>query len=289
MLSWQFTNESASAQANRLEARRKPALRRGLRYAVMGLFDGDASLSAAGVAFYAFLSLFPAIAAGYALFTLVTSPQFLIDSFDRVAPAMPSEIRQMVVDQLAALPTESNAAELSFWVSAGIALWSGSRGINSLLLALTRAGGEEPKRGFLAALWLAVLFTLAAFLLLIVVGAGAAIVPTVLNYLPLGAEREALISALRWPALFLVLVVAHMALFRFGAEHPRRRRHRIWPGAIVASLLWVVGSGALTFYFHNIARYDAVFGSIAGVAIVMFWLYMLTQFTLFGARFNAKA
>ncbi|MCU0831100.1 MAG: YihY/virulence factor BrkB family protein [Rhizobiaceae bacterium] len=274
------------AQDDRFHPLRR--FRRALTHAFAMLFEADASLRAAGVAFYGFLAIFPALAAGVALFSLFVSPLTIIEGVDRIAPALPGELRDMVSMRLTSLLYGPKAAGIGLAVSVALALWSASRGVDSLIQALTLTHGLRPRRGFIHSLLRALAFTLGAFLLVAVLLAALAILPLAVALLPHGAELQGLLDRFSWPALAALNFAAHVILFRYGPETRSERVQPVWPGAAVATVLWMAGSAALTFYFHTIARYDALFGSLAGVAIVMFWLYMMTLFTLFGARVNAR-
>ncbi len=261
---------------------------RGFKHAVYDVFDAESSLRAAGVAFYAFLSLFPAMAAGLALFSLFLSPQDILNGVDLAAPALPPELQTLVTSRLIALLYGPKAAGLSLAISIAIALWSGSRGINSILHALTLTGGMTPRRSFLMSFAWCMLFTFGAFFLVAVLLAGLAILPLAVALVPHGQELKTVLALFSWPTLVGLNFAAHLVLFRFGPERRPNRPVTVWPGAIIATGLWTLGSVMLTLYFQKIAAYDALFGSLAGVAIVMFWFYAMTLFTLFGAKLNSR-
>ena len=261
---------------------------RGLKHAFYDLFDAEASLRAAGVAFYAFLSLFPAMAAGLALFTLFFAPEDILKGVNVVAPALPPELQTMVTNRLVTLLYGPKAAGLSLALSIAIAIWSGSRGINSILHALTLTGGMTPRRSVLKSFGFTMLFTFGAFLLVAVLLAGLAVLPLAVELVPHGEQLKSILALFSWPALVGFNFAAHLVLFRFGPERRPNRPVTVWPGAIVATGLWTLGSVLLTLYFQKIAAYDALFGSLAGVAIVMFWFYAMTLFTLFGAKLNSR-
>ncbi|MGL4406697.1 MAG: YihY/virulence factor BrkB family protein [Notoacmeibacter sp.] len=261
---------------------------RGLKHAFYDVFDAEASLRAAGVAFYAFLSLFPAMAAGLALFSLFFSAEDILMGVNVVAPALPPELQTMVTNRLVTLLYGPKAAGVSLALSIGIAIWSGSRGVNSILHALTLTGGMTPRRSILMAFAYSMLFTFGAFLLVAVLLAGLAVLPLAVAIVPHGEDLKAILALFSWPALVGFNFAAHLVLFRFGPERRPNRTITVWPGAIVATGLWTLGSVLLTLYFQKIAAYDALFGSLAGVAIVMFWFYAMTLFTLFGAKLNSR-
>jgi membrane protein len=261
---------------------------RGLKHAFYDVFDAEASLRAAGVAFYAFLSLFPAMAAGLALFSLFFAPEDILKAVNLIAPALPPELQTMVTNRLVTLLYGPKAAGLSLALSVGVALWSGSRGINSILHALTLTGGMTPRRSVLMSLAWCMLFTLGAFMLVGVLLAGLAVLPLAAALIPHGDDFKSILALFSWPALVGLNYAAHLVLFRFGPERRAHMNVTVWPGAIVSTGLWTAGSVLLTLYFQTFATYDALFGSLAGVAIVMFWFYAMTLFTLFGAKLNAR-
>jgi membrane protein len=261
---------------------------RGLKHAFYDVFDAEASLRAAGVAFYAFLSLFPAMAAGLALFSLFIAPDDILRSVNLIAPALPPELQTMVTNQLVTLLYGPKAAGFSLALSVAVALWSGSRGINSILHALTLTGGMTPRRSVLMSFGYTMLFTFGAFVLIGVLLAGLAILPLAVALIPHGEELKSILALFSWPALVGINYAAHLVLFRFGPERRPNRVITVWPGAIVSTGLWTFGSLLLTLYFQTFATYGALFGSLAGVAIVMFWFYAMTLFTLFGAKLNAR-
>jgi membrane protein len=261
---------------------------RGLKHAFYDVFDAEASLRAAGVAFYAFLSLFPAMAAGLALFSLFFAPEDILKAVNLIAPALPLELQTMVTNRLVTLLYGPKSAGLSLALSVAVALWSGSRGVNSILHALTLTGGMTPRRSVMMSFGYTMLFTLGAFMLVGILLAGLAVLPLAAALIPHGDELKTILALFSWPALVGINFAAHLVLFRFGPERRAHMNVTVWPGAVVSTGLWTLGSVLLTLYFQTFATYDALFGSLAGVAIVMFWFYAMTLFTLFGAKLNSR-
>jgi membrane protein len=228
------------------------------------------------------------MAAGLALFSLFFSAEDILKGVNVVAPALPPELQTMVTNRLVTLLYGPKAAGVSLALSIAIALWSGSRGVNSILHALTLTGGMTPRRSILMSFGYTMLFTFGAFLLVAVLLAGLAVLPLAVALVPHGEELKSILALFSWPALVGFNFAAHLVLFRYGPERRPNRPITVWPGAVVATGLWTLGSVLLTLYFQKIAAYDALFGSLAGVAIVMFWFYAMTLFTLFGAKLNSR-
>ena len=98
-----------------------------------------------------------------------------------------------------------------------------------------------------------------------------------------------------WIARFVTVLVAVGAmvlvtclLYRYGAQRPREYR-RLWPGAMVAATLWLLATGAFSWYVRNIGSYNVLYGSIGAVIALLVWLYLLSAIALIGCEFNAEA
>ncbi|MFW2541708.1 YihY/virulence factor BrkB family protein [Primorskyibacter sp. 2E107] len=245
-------------------------------------------LVSAGVAFYGLLAIFPAIAAVMAIAGLVLAPADVAAQLDRIADMMPARAAQIITDQATSVAGSANGGlGLTALVGMGLALWSSSKGVATLIEGLNIVYKEPERRGFLKLK----LTTLGLTLLLIVglvAGLGAVLIlPALLSILNLG-DLELVIAALRWVLLFGMTVMGAAALYRFGPD----RRAPLWswtlPGALLASVLWVAGSVLFSFYAENFGSYQETFGSLAGVVILLFWLWISAYVILLGAEVNAE-
>jgi membrane protein len=170
----------------------------------------------------------------------------------------------------------------------GVALWSATSGTKALFEALNIAYAEKEKRGFLRLTGIALVFTLGAVLFVILALALIAIVPIVLDYLGLGDTGKVLISVLRWPLLAAGVIVALGLLYRHGPsrDHPQWR-WLSW-GAAAATVLWLVGSLLFSFYVSNFGNYNATYGSVGAIVILLMWFYISALIILVGAELNAE-
>ncbi|MGH6875695.1 MAG: YihY/virulence factor BrkB family protein, partial [Aestuariivirgaceae bacterium] len=114
------------------------------------------------------------------------------------------------------------------------------------------------------------------------------VLPLIFDFLGLSSFAETIIYYGRWPALVLLLVTFISTLYRFGPC----RRHAKWtwltPGSVVAAILWLGGSYALSLYLENFANYDAVYGTLGAAVGLMTWLWLSAIAVLFGAELNAE-
>jgi len=251
-------------------------------------FDMDTSLRCAGVAFFGFLSVFPALSALVAVLGLVADTRALDLTGLPIATAVPSDIVQLLDTRVTTFAARDTSFGVGLAISLVVAMWSGSRGMNALIFAISRAHKEETQRGFLASVVLSLAATLGAFVTLTIIVVAVTVIPVVALIWPFPESRETAVLWLRWPILAAVLALAVFLLFK-QAPHRRPPRARwVVPGAVLATLLWLGGSMALSVFIENFGRYNATFGSIAAAAVFMLWLYFSALVLVSGARLNAE-
>lgn len=256
--------------------------------------DDVASL-AAGVAFKIFLSIFPALLALAAFFALLTEPGDLgrtlgaLEDFELVPPDALSLIR----DPLAELVTGGGASAGGVAVvGVLLGLWAASSAAVTLIKALNRAFGVAHPRPFVAQRLVSLLLT--AALLLTILGVfllvvmGTAVQEALLPARLAGGFPGAVVAALR----LLAAVVLLVALFAFVYWMAPNRSPPAWrwmsPGAIVGVVGWLVLSGLFTLYVRNFGNYDATYGTLGAVVVLMLWLQLSMAVLLLGAELNAE-
>ncbi|MDX6298148.1 MAG: rane protein, partial [Nocardioidaceae bacterium] len=139
---------------------------------------------AGGVAFFAFLAVFPAMIAALTLYGLVADPQTVATQVNDLSAILPQQAQPIVADQLQSVSSGSSGA-LGFGliVSLLAALWSASSGTGNLIKAVNLAYDEDETRGFLKVRGLALLLTLGALVFVLLTLALVAVVPIALNVL----------------------------------------------------------------------------------------------------------
>jgi membrane protein len=251
--------------------------------------DMDTSLRCAGVAFFGFLSLFPTIATIVLLYGLLADSATLTQTLDQLRYIVPGMPLDVVRGQLASLISQP-AATLGFGLllSACAALWSGSRGVNALMFAMSRVRGEPEQRGLIKTVFMSVSLTIAGSLFMVVSLTAMAGLPALTRLLPFPSAADLLILAVRWPALLALSVVLVSAFYRWGPDrHPRRLRY-IWPGALLSSVAWVLAGLVFSIYVENFGNFEASFGSLTAAIVLLLWMYNSAQVFVLGAAFNAQ-
>lgn len=253
---------------------------------VLAFLDPDTSLRCAGTAFFGFLSLFPAI--GIVVFTyglVADIDTFLatVQTLDNFAPAAVLDVLREQLRILVAQP--AGTLSIGLIVSIILALWSGSRGVSALIYAMSRVRREPERRGFIATVVISVLLTIGGAIFLTVALLTIAGLPALI---PFPSGEELIVLALRWPVLLALTTAVLVVLYRWGPDrHPRKFRH-IWPGAVIASLLWLIAGALFSIYVENFSNYQASFGSVTAAVVLLLWLYNSAQIFVLGAAFNAQ-
>lgn len=243
----------------------------------------------AGVAYFGFLSLFPAVTSAVLLLGLFAKPTFLADMVDRLDGIVPEVARQTLADQLVALLDQPRAGlGIGLAISLLIAAWSASRGVAALMYATSRTHAEPDKRNFLAAIAMSVWVTFLAGIGMILVLTLVALIPAYFAAFPWLGHGQALVLWLRWPILLGLGVLGLAAFYRFAPDRRSKRAKWIWPGASIAVLLWLLVCLAFSFYVERLGQFEATFGSLATAIVLLLWMYNSALIVVLGATINAE-
>lgn len=253
------------------------------------LSEDNMSIIAAGVAFYLLLAIVPAMAAFVAIYGLFADPQSIGGQLDELGTMLPEDARSMITEQLTRLASSSGQA-LGLGAAVGIliSLWSAMKGTKALITALNVAYDEREKRGFIRLNLIAFLLTIGVIVFVVVALTLIAVIPAVLQMLGLGSTVEWAVQILRWPLILAFLLFVLAALYRWAPARDEARWSWITPGAIFAGVLWLLGSVGFSLYVTFFADYNATYGSLGAVVVMLMWMYISTYAVLFGAETNAE-
>ncbi len=169
-----------------------------------------------------------------------------------------------------------------------LALWSANAGVKAIFDALNVAYGETEKRGFIRLNLTSLAFTLAIILFVLLAIGATAVVPVLLDWLPLGQAMEWLITIGRWPLLIGVLMLGLAVLYRFGPSRDEAQWAWVSPGAIVASLGWLAGSLLFSWYVANFEDYNKTYGALGALIGLLTWMWLSATIVLVGAEINSE-
>jgi len=245
-------------------------------------------LLAAGVAFFGFLSVFPAIIAAVLTYGLVADPAQIRDQIGELTAAMPESGRKLLLEQFATL-TSSPRQGLGIGVvlAVAVALWSASSGVGYLISAVNLAYDEEETRGFIRQKLLALAMTLGAILFVLfalgLFAVGAAIGDELATPVRIGLE------ALRLVVAVLLITVALGVIYRLAPDREAARVRWVSAGAVVATIVWLLASIGFSIYVQTFGSYAKTYGSLAAVVVLLLWLWLSAYAVLLGAEINAAA
>jgi membrane protein len=244
-------------------------------------------LLSAGVAFYSLLALFPAAIAGISIYGLVADPETVRRQLDELTRMLSPETATLVGQQIEQV-TGSAGGALGLATVVGIltALWSASSGMKALVTGVNLAYDETEDRKFLKLRGLALLLTLGGMVLLGVALALIVGFPAVADGWP--AALRWTVGTLRWVLLAALLVFALAVLYRVAPDRDEPRWTWVSWGSGIATLLWVVASIGFSVYANSFGNYNKTYGALAGVIILMFWLYLSALVVLVGAELNTE-
>ncbi|MBA2738971.1 MAG: YihY/virulence factor BrkB family protein [Nocardioidaceae bacterium] len=248
-----------------------------------------ATLLAGGVACAWVMALFPGLIAAVLTYGLVTDPADVQRQIDNLLTGLPADAQSLLADQMTSLAsTPSSGLGIGLLISIALALWSASAGIAGLVEAVNLAYDEEEMRGFIKKRALALLLTLGFLVFLAVAIALVAVLPAVLDQLGLGVVAEVAVQVARWGGLVVLMIVALGVLYRLGPDRDDAQVRWVSTGAVTATLVWVAASVAFSLYVDNFGSYGETYGSLAGVAVLLLWLWITALVVLVGAELNAE-
>jgi membrane protein len=252
--------------------------------------ENNIFLVSGGVTYAVLLALFPGLAALVSIYGLLLDPTEVERQVAALSHILPPESAKMIGDELQTLVSASSG---SLSISAGLALllalWSASRGMSGLVTAFNIAYDQKETRGFFKLNFIAIVLTMGMLVGGTVVIALVGVLPAALQFVGLESSTKWLVLVLEWPLLIAVVMGGLAVLYRYAPDrHPPRWRW-VSPGAIVATLLWLLGSVAFTVYVSHFNSYDKTYGSLGGVVVMLTWLYLSAFVALLGAVINAQS
>jgi membrane protein len=244
-------------------------------------------VQSAGVAFFAVLSIAPVLVTAISVYGAVNTPEQALQQLSSMAGVLPADLRSVVADQLTTI-TAASTQVLTWRGLTGlvVALWTATTAMTYLIDGLTLAYHETETRGFLRRSGLALVFVLGGALLLGAVLAAAGAVSRALA--EVSGPVRAVLPLVSWAALAVLVTVVLAVLYRYAPDRKEARWRWITGGSTVATLLWLASTAGLFAYVERLGSYQSTYGSLAGVAISMLWLWTTVFLVIVGAAVNAE-
>ena len=244
---------------------------------------------AGGVAYYALLAVFPAVAMTVSLYGLFADASTVSRHLVLLSDILPPGSADLLAQQMTRIAGQSaNTLGIAFLTSLLISLWSANAGMSALFDALNVVYKEKEKRPLWRFYATTLLFTVVAVVFLAVAIAAIVVVPVVLNLFGWGGYSERLLALLRWPGLFFVIAVGLTIVYRYGPSRRPAKWRWITSGSAIAASAWIAASMLFSWYVSNFDSYNRMYGSLGAVVGFQIWLWLSSVIVLLGAEFNAE-
>lgn len=257
---------------------------------VAGFQSDRVMLVAAGVTFYALLALFPAIAAVVSLYGLFTDATTITNHLGLLSGFLPVGAVEVIGDQVKLLTAQGQGTlGFTFIGTLALSLWSANAATKAIFDALNIIYKEREKRSFIRLTLRSLVFTLGAIVLVLLAIGGVVVVPVALKVFGFSdGSTASLLTLLRWPLLFVAILIALTCLYRFGPSRERPQWKWVTWGSAIAAGIWIVGSLLLSWYVANFGNYNATYGSLGAIIGFLVWMWLSTIIVLAGAEINAE-
>lgn len=258
-----------------------------LKGTVRSFGDNDLSTHAAALAYRALFSLFPFILFLVALLGFLQLPAFFDWLREQAALALPPVAMAQVdpvIDQL----QQSQGGLMSFGIL--LALWTASIGVRALMNAMNKVYEVEESRPTWKLLLLSLAYTVGLAFMMLLAAGFMTLGPQVMNWIAAQIGMEQMLVAvwawIRWPLAILLLMLA-VALIYYATPDVEQDFRFITPGSAVAVIVWLAASLGFGIYVQNFANYNATYGSIGAIIVLLLYFYISAAVLLLGAQLNA--
>lgn len=252
------------------------------------------TLSASSLAYNWFLALFPAVISLVGLLTILRLSAATIHQITHaVDTALPPGTADVLNAAVLSATKRHSSSPAAFVVGLVVATWSASSGASALQEALDVAYEVPSDRGFLGRRLWGIPLMVATVLL---GGGGAALLVfgaplghAVEGHVgPVGFEFSVLWTIVRWTATAVAVNTLISVFYTFGPNRPRANWCWMSTGSVFATAVFLAASLGFSFYVAKFGSYGRTYGSFAGVAILIFWLYLTGIAVLIGGELNAE-
>jgi membrane protein len=245
-------------------------------------------LMAAGVAFYAFLAIFPLLMATVLIYSLVVPPDQIAAQIGQLTQGMPEDVSRLITEQITVASSQQTGAGIGLALAILLAMWSASGGMGNLMVAISTAYDEEQKRSFIKKRGLALVLTLCAIVFLIVLLTLVAVFPVIANLIDNDVVRF-LLQVVRWVLIAVLVSIALAVLYRVAPDRDGPKMRWVSVGAAAATVLWLLASIGFSLYVANFSNYAKTYGALAGIVVMLLWLWITSYAILLGAEINAES
>ncbi len=258
-----------------------------------GFMADNGTMLASALAYSTFFAIPATLLVVVGAFTLVVGPETITTVMRHFSRVIPGEATSLLGGSLHRLDRQPSTGVAVTVVGAVLALWSTTSAMTTYMTALNLAYERKDRRSFLRK-------RLLALEMVAVIGTAFLLVAVLLIF---GPALERLVSShaggasgaigwiwwiAEWPVLVAGLLAAFSTLLHLGPDLEQQRWRFLTPGSVLATALWLAASGAFAYYTSSFASYNKTWGSLAGVIVLLTWLWLAAVALLLGAELNAE-
>jgi membrane protein len=241
---------------------------------------------AAGCAFYAWIALIPALIALVMIYGLVASEATVQQQIQQATQSMSDDVAGVISDPITSA-TGMNGLGIGALIALAGVLWSASGGVDGLIKGINIAYDEEP-RSFPKRRGLAILLTFGAVIFVVLAIGLIGVVPVLLERLAPGPIARIGGQIASFVLLAALMMVALSVLYKIAPHRDNPKIRWVSWGAVIATILWVIGSAGFFFFVNNFGSYNETYGALAGVIVLNLWLLLTMFVILLGAEINSE-
>jgi membrane protein len=263
-----------------------------VRAAKSALADNLTNLAAA-IAYNLFLAIPSALLVALGAFSLFAGPNAVDTILQHLGSVMPASAVSLLGSSLDRMTrTQHSGGVAMVAVGLGLAAWSVSSAMQTVMWALNIAYRREETRGFVAKRLLAVAMITAGLVAFALVFVLLILGPYMADWVGSGVGHRSAVTWVwwiaQWPILVLGLLTAFAVVLHLGPNVVPRSWKFITPGSVFAVAVWLAASGAFAVYTSHFASYNKAWGSLAAVIVLLTWLWISALALLVGGEINAE-
>jgi membrane protein len=271
----------------------RPTLFATLKRTVTEFQEDNLTDWAAALTYYGLLSLFPALIALVSVLGLFGDPQSTTRTVtDIITQIGPQSAAETFKDPIETITSNRGGAGIAFVLGLAAALWSASGYVGAFMRASNVIYETPEGRPIWKLRPLQMLVTLVLVILLAVIALSLVLTGPIVEAVaePIGLSSSAITvwNIAKWPVL-IALFMFMLAILYYASPNVKMRGFKwITPGALVALVVWVVASALFAFYVANFGSYNKTYGTLAGMIVLLMWMWITNLAILFGHQLNAE-
>jgi membrane protein len=249
------------------------------------------ALLAAGVSFFTFLALVPLMGALVMTYGLIADPSHIADHIRLVVSLVPKDAATLIIDQIVNLVTTPPAKKgLGLMIALLVALYGASRASGAVITALNVVYEQPERRGLIETTILALILIAGAVAIAILGLLGASALAFIGKRMAnLGLLSGLAVGIATWLIAGGLASFGIAAAYRYAPDRHNARWRWLALGAALATFLWLLATLGFGLYVRTLGHYNATYGSLSAVVVLLMWLWVSAYAILLGAELNAEA